>query len=90
MTRLIYRNIFLISFFLLLPYFAVGSNEHEIVVNHDDVELIGHQTDHEDVVHEEHHTDTSPLFFIIIAVIIGALTRFFFQKVLCLLQLFYC
>jgi NhaP-type Na+/H+ or K+/H+ antiporter len=30
--------------------------------------------------HEEHHTDNSPLFFIIFAVVIGSATRFFLQK----------
>ena len=35
---------------------------------------------HSESEESEHHTDTSPLFFIIIAVLIGAATRFVFQK----------
>jgi NhaP-type Na+/H+ or K+/H+ antiporter/CRP-like cAMP-binding protein len=38
------------------------------------------QHEHIEVIHQQNHTDTSPLFFIIIAVIIGALTRFILQK----------
>lgn len=78
-AKSIYRNIFLFSFLLLLSNFVIGSNDYE-TDTYDSVELTEHQTSHDDTVHEEHHTDTSPLFFIIIAVIIGALTRFFFQK----------
>jgi NhaP-type Na+/H+ or K+/H+ antiporter len=37
------------------------------------------EKEHE-VEHQSNHTDTSPLFFIIIAVIIGALTRYGLQK----------
>jgi NhaP-type Na+/H+ or K+/H+ antiporter len=39
------------------------------------IENADHHTDE-----SSHHTDTSPLFFIIIAVIIGAATRFVFRK----------
>ncbi|MCB0409561.1 MAG: cation:proton antiporter [Flavobacteriales bacterium] len=70
-------------FTILLVFFSsfVFASEHESSAldnkNHSQ-ELVQH---HENQVeHKEDHTDTSPLFFIIIAVIIGALTRFFFQK----------
>ncbi|MEZ4938086.1 MAG: cation:proton antiporter [Crocinitomicaceae bacterium] len=39
-----------------------------------------HTEKEHDEEHGEHHTDNSPLFFIIFAVIIGSATRFFLQK----------
>ncbi|MDF1672434.1 MAG: cation:proton antiporter [Vicingaceae bacterium] len=52
---------------------------NESIENHDE-SLNQSHSENSEVHAEEHHTDTSPLFFIIIAVIIGALTRFTFQK----------
>ncbi len=60
---------------IILAKQAVDEN----IENHDE-SLNESYSEHSEVHSEEHHTDTSPLFFIIIAVIIGALTRFTFQK----------
>ncbi len=68
----IQRLIILITLFTVFAtnrlVFATNDQNHATTVT----EVVAH--------HEEHHTDTSPLFFIIIAVIIGAATRFLFQK----------
>ncbi|MCB0401724.1 MAG: cation:proton antiporter [Flavobacteriales bacterium] len=59
----------------LLASEETHSQHTETTVSH------GAGTEHEQgEAHEEHHTDTSPLFFIVIAVILGAATRFLFQK----------
>lgn len=81
MATLVFRRLFLISIFLVYSFTSFGSEDYSSSKNNTDkVELTEHHVSDEDSKHEEHHTDTSPLFFIIIAVIIGALTRFFFQK----------
>lgn len=80
MARLIFKNIFLVLFFLMLSTSLIGSNEHEVAAKDQNTEVSDHHATNNEATHEEHHTDTSPLFFIIIAVIIGALTRFFFQN----------
>jgi NhaP-type Na+/H+ or K+/H+ antiporter len=71
------------------PVLAFANQEPVSHENHNE-EVVSHEvegTHHEEASNEhgaehegEHHTDTSPLFFIIIAVIIGAATRFSFQK----------
>jgi len=49
----------------------------ETELNHSSIELEGHDIHASE---EGHHTDTNPLLFIILAVIIGGLTRFFLKK----------
>ncbi len=66
---------FLFFFFIVVPAFCYP-NEQE---THHDKTTHSESVSH-DNVESEHHKDTSPLFFIIIAVIIGAATRFSFQK----------
>jgi len=56
----------------LIPLFSFANTVDTLDVNHTEIINLDHN--------EPHHTDTSPLFFIIIAVIIGAATRFSFQK----------
>ena len=62
-------------FFSISPFisYANGPTTHNDGTEH--IESTNH-----DQTETKHHTDTSPLFFIIIAVIIGAATRFLFQK----------
>jgi len=67
------KNILLAVLLLLASITFAGVNLNKNQVAHNDIE----QTS---IEHEENHTDTSPLFFIIIAVIIGAFTRFALQK----------
>lgn len=66
-------RLFIVLLLVASPLFVLCTNEEG---NHHEInqEIVDHSTD------KEHHTDTSPLFFIIIAVIIGAVTRFSFQK----------
>jgi len=55
----------------------------EIEMSHESDELEEHAELHESgehAEHQEHHTNTNPLLFVILAVIIGGLTRFFLKK----------
>jgi len=63
-----------------MALFAEGQHKEATDYQPEKVEVQHHEPSTDEAEHSEHHTDTSPLFFIIIAVIIGALTRFFFQK----------
>ena len=65
----------ILAIFLLGLAFNVEANQHNTITTETEV----HQ-EHDQTVHQEHHTDTSPLFFIIISVLIGAFTRFTMQK----------
>ena len=64
----------LLLFFLVTPIFSYANDPK----SHQEKTSI--ESTHNESEHTEKHTDTSPLFFIIIAVIIGAATRFLFQK----------
>ena len=67
-------------FFLLLVFILAPTSSFANEPNtHHNNEIVSQNKDH-GTEEAEHHTDTSPLFFIIIAVIIGAATRFAFQK----------
>ncbi|NOQ71591.1 MAG: hypothetical protein GQ574_06300 [Crocinitomix sp.] len=77
----------LTALFLLLSWFTPPNFSYAIEsVNHDDHEIKTEiSTDdslHEGAsVHEEHHTDVSPLLFIVFALVIGAATRHFLSKI---------
>lgn len=75
-VRMRYVFVVLCSLFVS---FSFANNEHNSHnENHNKIEQ--HIVTHDQEEHQDHHTDTSPLFFIIIAVLIGALTRFVFRK----------
>lgn len=61
---------------LITPKITLAKQAVSVTTEINEESVNPHHSEHA----EEHHTDTSPLFFIIIAVIIGALTRFTFQK----------
>ena len=60
---------------MITPLFSFGNEPVSESNERSNVENSHHQTDK-----QSKHTDTSPLFFIILAVIIGAATRFTFRK----------
>ncbi len=64
----------LLFFFMLVPVLSFANEPtHQEGTTHV-------ENEHRQNEGSDHHPDTSPLFFIIIAVIIGAATRFVFQK----------
>lgn len=68
-------------FLLILSFSSTVAAKNNTNHNIEDVKISKNIIKQNDSKHnEEHHTDTSPLFFIIVAVIIGAATRFLFQK----------
>ncbi len=81
MKNIVFKKFFISVLFLFFTSVLVASEHQSETINHNQQEMVQdaehHNTESE---HQEHHNDTSPLFFIILAVIIGALTRFFFQK----------
>jgi NhaP-type Na+/H+ or K+/H+ antiporter len=66
---------FLLFLFMMAPVLSYSTEPHQ---EHNETEHV--KSNHHEEVEGKHHTDTSPLFFIIIAVIIGAATRYLFQK----------
>ncbi len=72
LKRIIISLLFLLMMLPSLSYANENTTHQENTIN---IENVNHNN-----VKAEHKTDTSPLFFIIIAVIIGAATRYLFQK----------
>jgi len=70
----------IIIFLLFIPSIVSASQENnqDKVKTEQQDQHIQHKGD--EVSESNHHTDTSPLLFVIIAIIIGALTRFGLQK----------
>lgn len=78
-------SLFFLTFSLLTYQTAFSQEEHQeshqTETVHEKVAKADHGEEHSDE-HEEggHHTDTAPLFFIILAMIIGVATRHFLKK----------
>lgn len=67
--------------FLGLAFFFCSPFLISPVIANETISEVHQEKDHVQVIeHDNDHTNSSPLFFIIIAVIIGALTRFALQK----------
>lgn len=74
-------NKFLLIF--LFPLAFINGNFVYASENLENIETVVDTVDSEESIHAEHqqhHTDTNPLLFIILAVIIGGLTRFLLEK----------
>ena len=59
----------------------VDAEDHHATNHADSTHESEHQAHHDEHAEGEHHTDFSPLFFIIVALIIGALTRHFLKGI---------
>ncbi len=68
-------SILLIGFLSIQNISAQNQNEENLIG-----EKIEHSTANDNHSEEEHHTNTAPLFFIILAMIIGVATRHFLKK----------